>query len=81
MIGSVDILDTCVNGDGNRVKLKLLWLFAGTMAEVGLVRFARCYLPGAMEVSQTVFARTTYEIQQAVVRAAATAGRALPDAL
>ena len=39
-----------VEDDRNRIKLNLLWLFAVTMAEVGLVRFARL----AREVSQAV---------------------------
>ena len=39
-----------MDGGGNRVKLKLLWLFAGTMAEVGLVRFARL----ALKIGQAV---------------------------
>jgi Transposase DDE domain/Transposase domain (DUF772) len=39
-----------VEDGGNGVKLELLWLFASTMAEVGLVRFARL----AVEVSQAV---------------------------
>jgi hypothetical protein len=37
-------------GGKNRVKLKLFWLFAYTMAEVGLVRYVRL----ALEVRQTV---------------------------
>ncbi len=45
-----------------RVNLKLLWLFAVAMAEVGLVRFARL----ALDVSRTVLPaqRTKFSKQQ-----------------
>jgi hypothetical protein len=52
----------CVEGGKDRVKLNLLWLFAVTMAEVGLVRFSRL----ALEVSQAVLPaqRTKFSKQQ-----------------
>jgi hypothetical protein len=40
----------CFESGKNRVKLELFWLFALTMAEVGLVRFAGL----ALQVSETV---------------------------
>jgi hypothetical protein len=47
---------------GKRVKLKLLWLFAVPMAEVGLVRFARL----ALEVGQAILPaqRTSFSKRQ-----------------